>query len=1294
VNIPLADLRGELPELVFNVRYIMCCDTGRRSDCAAFLLTNKGFDVFVLAGGLSALSDAGADGVALTGAAAQELPVAETSPQAGDGLQRVQDAYEQLHEQHAALQGELGQRLESEARLKAQLEQLRGELGESTGKLGELYSSIRGHDEEQALLLEQYNALQEEHSTVLGRLQTDLGSERGRADDLQEKLEQLQQEHHQLVEQVAAGEASAGDQLVALQHELGGAQDRIVQLESALQDAGADREQVQRQAESAAQEFEKRSGLLSGELASAHADVERLTGLLDSAVAENQGRGQALTGLEQELSGLREQFESLSDRLSTETASVSTLQERNEALESTVAGLRSDLDERQARLDQVAGSSDSAVTALNTQLSKLQEKLQAQAEEITALVGAREQTQADLAALQEDNTRLRAAQGETETHFTQQEQEYENLLAGHRRADEEFRQQQAGWESARAALEAQLEEQQQAGAALHAEIERMTVELEQVTSESGQRLQQQIDESQAALEQRESRIAELQEAAAGQQEELERAGQERDGLNEQLQQARQAQAALEQEVAAFKEQLSELTSSSAEQVAALQAQLEAGQKQHEQLCSEIADKDARLERAALQVSQYEVEKDVLGQELELVRQQHAELQKLATRHEERVQVVEQELRDAVHKSHEELKRKNDNEKELQGQIDRLRKKLEQVTADYRGARTDAQDGLDSLREELQSEREARAEERAQMAARQRELKEQLAAIATEHESKITNQSGVIEEAVAAVRAEEHRRLQGVLEAQATTEEQLARLQQELKQAHAELVEFQRQEKDRRQTDIDLMTEQNQQAEAAISQLQGQLRELTRERDSALEDQQTLREKMNVLRGEVEVARGLVNRSSQGVVEDPVQLRKQLEDTRKNVEVAVRLRSEAEMARDRLLEERDRLLVQVENMQGGAVHAPARRVAPARPVKAPAPPPASAATASPGVQQSATRSMRWLVLAVGLLAVLAIVAAGWSLLGSDRAVRNDVETAVAHGPVPETVAAHEPVPAVVPDPVQPVPPMVQEPVQSAAAALQPEQAAVPAVAPAPAKPVLGEFRDSLKSGGRGPLMVELAAASFRMGSPGNSINFEEVPRHQVSLDSFSISRYEVTFDEYDRFARANGRRLPYDETWGRGKQPVINVSWHDAQAYVRWLSAQTGKHYRLPSEAEWEYAMQAGNNGSFWWSDVLDTNPANCFNCGSQWDGARTAPVGQFSANGYGLYDMAGNVQEWVADCYHDSYRGAPVDGTAWTDPLCTQRSVRGGAYSSPLDSLRSTKRAQLDQDTRLDNLGFRVVRDN
>ena len=162
----------------------------------------------------------------------------------------------------------------------------------------------------------------------------------------------------------------------------------------------------------------------------------------------------------------------------------------------------------------------------------------------------------------------------------------------------------------------------------------------------------------------------------------------------------------------------------------------------------------------------------------------------------------------------------------------------------------------------------------------------------------------------------------------------------------------------------------------------------------------------------------------------------------------------------------------------------------------------------------------------------------------------------------------------------------------------------------------------------------------MGSPtsepGHSA--EEGPQHPVTIARpFAVGRYEVTFDEWDACVAEGGCNgyKPSDEGWGRGRRPVINVSWDDAQAYVTWLSKKTGKSYRLLSGAEYEYAMRAGTQTVYPWGDTIGTNNANCHSCGSQWDAKQTAPVGSFAANGFGLYDMVGNVREWTEDCYHD-----------------------------------------------------------
>lgn len=238
-----------------------------------------------------------------------------------------------------------------------------------------------------------------------------------------------------------------------------------------------------------------------------------------------------------------------------------------------------------------------------------------------------------------------------------------------------------------------------------------------------------------------------------------------------------------------------------------------------------------------------------------------------------------------------------------------------------------------------------------------------------------------------------------------------------------------------------------------------------------------------------------------------------------------------------------------------------------------------------------------------------------------------------------------------------------------------------------------YRDQLKDG-QGPLMVELPGGTFNMGSKNSLPYQDERPQHEVTLEKFSISQYEVTFEEYDWFAWATGRKLPNDRGWGRGKRPVINVSWYDAVEYAKWLSSQTNYNYRLPSEREWEYAATAGTQTLYWWGYKLEKNKANCGICGSPWDGKKTAPVGSFLPNSFGIYDTIGNVMEWTMSCFHPSYQGAPSTGQLWEGGDCSKRVVRSSSFKSYENSLRTTKRQNFSPETRIETLGFRVVRFN
>ena len=252
------------------------------------------------------------------------------------------------------------------------------------------------------------------------------------------------------------------------------------------------------------------------------------------------------------------------------------------------------------------------------------------------------------------------------------------------------------------------------------------------------------------------------------------------------------------------------------------------------------------------------------------------------------------------------------------------------------------------------------------------------------------------------------------------------------------------------------------------------------------------------------------------------------------------------------------------------------------------------------------------------------------------------------------------------------------------------------------PVGQTFRDALRSGGQGPEMVVVPAGSFLMGSPPHEglRDDDEGPVHRVTIaQPFAAGVYEVTFTEWDACVASGGCNdyRPDDEGWGRGRRPVIHVNWKDAQAYVEWLSDQTGQQYRLLSEAEWEYVARAGTTTKYSWGGSVGRNRAVCQGCGSQWDnrffgGGRTAPVGSFAANGWGLYDVHGNVMEWVQDCYNESYAGAPSDGRAWESGDCSRRVRRGGDWYWGTSSIRSANRIWDTADDRDSNNGIRIAR--
>lgn len=241
-----------------------------------------------------------------------------------------------------------------------------------------------------------------------------------------------------------------------------------------------------------------------------------------------------------------------------------------------------------------------------------------------------------------------------------------------------------------------------------------------------------------------------------------------------------------------------------------------------------------------------------------------------------------------------------------------------------------------------------------------------------------------------------------------------------------------------------------------------------------------------------------------------------------------------------------------------------------------------------------------------------------------------------------------------------------------------------------KPVATRTKTSVESSPAyiEPEMVEIPAGQFQMGG---DFKDNEKPVHTVIFAKpFLMAKNVVTFEEYDLFAKANKRKFPDDETWGRGQRPVINISREDAAEYASWLSQLTGKSYRLPSEAEWEYAARANTSTEYYWDGLGDAEDYAWYVDNSD---LKTHPVCEKRPNAFGLYDMFGNVWEWVEDCWHDNYQNAPIDGSAWDLEGCNYRVLRGGSWYFKLDYLRSAFRFRYNPVYRTFNIGFRLAQD-
>ena len=1378
-NIPLSALRLEANGLSGTTRYIVCCDTGRRSASAAFVLSQRGFEVYVLDDGFSSVPAEALVGTAATVASAVAVTGSESGaavvaikPQAVHAVVNEPADMAASSEELVALHTDL----ESLQREKQALESTQTQLAARVNGLQEELERVREASREQVLELEHSLAESRQESSAVRTelkglkdalnsqrqadvdvhgqvevLEAELAERRAREVSLEAELNSLRLRAGELGAACAADaqwridalaeQAQLQARLDVLQPQAEraalhlarieeleialrdasreGAQSqteqtqRVQALESALQAANAALEQQREEAgqQHSALQAEHAQALESSQtlkqqlqalqaqlvaLEEARTDVAARLAAQEQQFAEDRERSSVQRQAEQQnLAELQARIEGLDQELARATAATVDAQAQREAAQQRIDELMAAVEA--ARAEQVQATTTAAAESerirseLATTLAA-QTLLAAERDDLhNAQTAAIQEQQVRAAELEQAQARVRDLEQDAGAQVTQLEESLDSLRQQIQTIEAErasLQHDQAQLQQERDDLRASLEQAQERVQALGADsgeqIQRLEVALEAAQRELQQQqadhisltaaqdvvatelaaAQALLDETQAALtlsqtatitlqserDQVQQLVADLEarlntaEQTGAQVESSQHATIE--SLHDELTAAKEAQTAqqvqAEQRLSEIELSLTEARAEAEQQLRDAAAALATAQAQGETLQYELTAATAQLERLHQQQAAAASSQDEQTQQLTQVRDQ--------------LLVTENQLRE-VEAARREIEARLAEMTQVSGaaqdELERLQRAQQQTIAEAQtSVRTDFEKQLAEVRSELDSARTALARGMEQRGNLEQGLQAEFVAAKAEH-------AAALQRAEVALR---------------DRQEQLATVEasyRALNDQHTELRTASEQQQQAWQAELEqLRMATTADIEATHDQMQRLKEDLATARrltagDAVADELQRLQLLLDQAREEAAAARVEAEQARESAImsmdaDEVATLKGQLTEVQQQVQAAVQLRENAEQAVAALRQE----------LQAREAQSPLLAESLPTPVLAQS-------------EDAPRRSGLWPGLAAGVLfGALGVGAAFW--------FGTSVEVMPSAAQLAPTSQVAEAAPARTSVPVAAMPPVSKK--NNPVEAEPPAETLIAAAPPAAVVSKGREFRDSLGADGRGPVMVEVGAARFTMGSGASSPDFNERPKHDVDLPRFAIGKYEVTFDEFDVFARMTGRALPDDEARGRGRRPVVNVSWEDATAYVRWLSEQTGKHYRLPTESEWEYA--AGNLGRslYWWGNTPGEGRANCYNCGSEWDAKNTAPVGSFASNPLGLFDTSGNVIEWVQDCYHANYESAPTDGSAWVSVGCTHRVIRGGGYNSPASTLRLTKRDQQISNMRMDDLGFRVAR--